>query len=54
MEENNVDKLYEKYTTIDEMNAFYSEWESTVSWLIYDAGAATYSPEDFGIAKPAN
>ena len=54
MEQNNVDKLYEKYTTIDEMNAFYSEWESTVSWLIYDAGAATFSPEDFGIAKPAN
>ena len=54
MEQNNVDKLYEKYTTVDEMNAFYSEWESTVSWLIYDAGAATYSPEDFGIARPAN
>jgi len=54
MENNNVDKLYEKYTTVDEMNKFYSEWESLVSWLIYDAGAATYSPEDFGIAKPAN
>ena len=51
MEANSVDKLYEKYTTVDEMNAFYSEWESTVSWLLYDAGAATYSPEDFGIAK---
>ena len=51
MEANSVDKLYEKYTTVDEMNAFYSEWESTVSWLLYDAGAAAYSPEDFGIAK---
>jgi len=54
MEENNVEKLYEKYTTTGEMTAFYSEWESVVSWLIYDAGAATYSPEDFGIAKPGN
>jgi tripartite-type tricarboxylate transporter receptor subunit TctC len=51
MEANSVDKLYEKYTTVDEMNAFSSEWESTVSWLLYDAGAAAYSPEDFGIAK---
>ena len=49
---NNVDKLYEKYTTVDEMNAFYKEWESVVSWLIYDAGAATYSPADFDIARP--
>ena len=54
MEENNVEKLYEKYTTTGEMTAFYSEWESVVSWLIHDAGAATYSPEDFGIAKPGN
>lgn len=51
MENNNIEKLYEKYTTVDEMNAFYSEWESTVSWMLYDAGAATYSPEEFGIAK---
>lgn len=51
MENNNIEKLYEKYTTVDDMNAFYSEWESTVSWLLYDAGAATYSPEEFGIAK---
>ena len=53
MEKNSVDKLYEKYTTVDEMNAFYSEWESIVSWLIYDAGAAVYSPADFGIERPA-
>lgn len=52
MENNSVDKLYEKYTTVDEMNAFYSSWESTVSWLLYDAGAASFSPEQFGIAKP--
>ncbi|MBQ7487900.1 MAG: tripartite tricarboxylate transporter substrate binding protein [Clostridia bacterium] len=52
MEKNNIEKLYEKYTTIDEINAFYTQWESTVSWLLYDAGAATFSPADFGIAKP--
>lgn len=53
MDNNSIEKLYEKYTTVDEMNAFYTDWESTVSWLLYDAGAATYSPEEFGIAKPA-
>ena len=51
MEKNSVDKLYEKYTTIEDMQAFYSNWESIVSWLIYDAGAAVYSPEEFGIAR---
>lgn len=54
MESNNIDKLYEKYTTIDQMKEFYTEWESLVSWMLWEAGAATYSPEDFGIAKPAN
>ena len=51
MEENHVDKLYKKYTTVEEMNKFYSEWESTVSWLLYDAGAATHSPEEFNIPR---
>lgn len=54
MERNNIDKLYEKYTTVDEMKAFYTQWEALVSWMLWDAGAATYSPADFGIAKPAN
>lgn len=53
MEKNNIEKLYEKYPTVEDMNAFYSNWESTVAWMIYDAGAAAHSPEDFGIAKPA-
>lgn len=52
MESNNIEKLYEKYTTVDAMNDFYTQWESTVSWLLYDAGAATHSPEKFNIAKP--
>ena len=52
METNCVDKLYEKYTSIEEITAFYTQWESTVSWLLFDAGAAKLSPEDFGIARP--
>ena len=51
MEDNNIDKLYEKYTTTEEMEAFYSDWESTVCWLLDDAGATTNSPEDFGIER---
>lgn len=51
MEENSVEKLYEKYTTVDEMKDFYKTWESIVSWLIYDADAAVYSPETFGIPR---
>ena len=51
MEDKCVEKLYEKYTTVDEMKAFFTQWESTVSWLIYDAGAAVYSPANFGIAR---
>jgi len=52
MEENCVDKLYEKYTTVEQMKAFYDQWESTVSWLLYDAGATKFSPEEFNIPKP--
>ena len=52
MEKNNIEKLYEKYPTIEDIKAFYTQWESTVSWLLYDANAASFSPEEFGIAKP--
>lgn len=45
--------LYEKYKTIDEINKFYTDWESMVSWMLYDAGATKFSPSDFGIAQPA-
>ena len=51
MEANCVEKLYEKYTTVDEMKDFYARWESIVSYLIYDAGAAVHSPEQFGIER---
>ena len=53
MEDNSIDKLYEKYRTVEETRAFYAEWESTVCWLMADAGATVYSPEQFGIARPA-
>lgn len=53
MESNSIDKLYEKYVTVDEIRAFYAEWESVVCWLMADAGATAYSPEDFGIPRPA-
>lgn len=52
LEENCIDKLYEKYTTPEEMRSFFDRWESTVSWLLYDAGATVNSPEDFGIPRP--
>ncbi|MGE5572296.1 MAG: Bug family tripartite tricarboxylate transporter substrate binding protein [Clostridia bacterium] len=31
---------------------FIDEWASVTSWLLYEAGAATASPEKFGIPKP--
>lgn len=49
---NSLEKLYEKYPDEETAKEFYAEWESLVSWLIYDAGAAKYSPEKFGIPKP--
>lgn len=52
MDDNNIDKLYETYKTVEDMNKFYTAWESKVSWMLFDAGAATNSPEDYGIAKP--
>lgn len=53
MDSNSIEKLYEKYPTVEETRAFYREWESTVCWLMADAGATVYSPADFGIARPA-
>lgn len=31
---------------------FINRWTSVTSWLLYEAGAATASPEKFGIPKP--
>ncbi len=49
--ENSLDKLYEAYPDEESMRAFYKDWESLVSWMLYDSGVAKYSPEKFGIAK---
>jgi len=51
-ESNSLTKLYELYKTPEETVEFYHRWESSVSWLLYDCGAAQYSPEQFGIARP--
>ncbi len=51
MEENHIEKLYEKYTDTDQISEFYSSWESLVSYLIYDCGAAKYDPAQFGIQR---
>jgi tripartite-type tricarboxylate transporter receptor subunit TctC len=34
-----------------EAEAFLSDWQSTTSWLVWDAGLAKTSPEEFGISK---
>ena len=36
----------------DEAEAFLDNWQSVSSWLLYDAGVAQKSPEEFGIPKP--
>lgn len=48
---NSLDKLYEKYPDEASMNEFYKNWESLVSWMLYDSGVAKFSPEKFGIEK---
>lgn len=36
----------------DEAKAFLDKWQSVTSWLVYDAGMAKNSPEEFGIPRP--
>jgi len=31
---------------------YWKHWESVVSWLLFEAGVAKHSPEEFGIPKP--
>ena len=52
MDDNCIEKLYEKYPTVEEAEKFFAVWESNISWMLYDAGAAVKSPEEFGIPKP--
>ncbi len=49
---NSLERLYEQYPTPEEAQSFYAAWESLVSWLLYDAGAAPNSPEQFDIPRP--
>ena len=51
---NALDRLYERYQSPEEIAAFYAGWESLVSWLLYDAGAAPNSPELYDIPRPAS
>ena len=36
-----------------EAQEFLTRWQQTTSWLMHDAGLAKKSPEEFGIARPA-
>jgi len=51
IKENCLEELYLKYRTEAEIKKFYSDWESYVSWLLFDAGAAKFSPQDFNIPR---
>ena len=35
-----------------EAETFLADWQATTSWLVWDAGLAKTSPEEFGIVKP--
>ena len=37
-----------------EAEAFLADWQANTAWLLQDAGLTQASPEDFGIARPAN
>lgn len=37
----------------DEAQAFLNDWQSKTAWLLQDAGLTKASPEEFGIARPA-
>lgn len=52
VKDNSLEELYLKFKTEDEMMSFYKNWESKVSWMLFDAGAAPLSPEKFDIPKP--
>ena len=50
--DNALEELYLQYPTVEATKEFYKNWESMVSWMLYDAGVTKYSPADFGIAQP--
>ncbi|MBP3927566.1 MAG: tripartite tricarboxylate transporter substrate binding protein [Clostridium sp.] len=58
MQKPEIDEFLKNLGTIpsgisgDEAREFVDKYRSTTSWLLYDAGAATKSPEEFGIERP--
>lgn len=52
IEESGQEILYRSYEEPEEMRDFFEEFESKMSWLLYDGGATSYSPEEFGIERP--
>lgn len=52
IKDNALEELYLQYPTVEATKEFYKNWESMVSWMLYEAGVTKYSPADFGIAKP--
>lgn len=49
--DNSLEELYLKYPDEAAARRFYADWESQVSWMLFDAGAAKFSPEEFGIPR---
>ncbi len=49
--ENSLEKLYEKYKNIEEIETFYKDWQSAVCWLLWDAGVAKNEPSEYGIER---
>jgi tripartite-type tricarboxylate transporter receptor subunit TctC len=52
VKDNCLEELYTKYPDEAAAKKFFDEWESSVSWMLYDAKAAKLSPEQFGIKRP--
>ncbi len=52
VENNCLDALYKKYPDEASAKKFYAQWESVVDWLLFDAGAAKFNPDTFGIPRP--
>ena len=43
--DNCAEELYKAYPEIKDIKKYYKDWESMVSWMLYDAGVAKFSPE---------
>ncbi len=51
VKEKNLDELYKKYPETDDILNFYDEWQSIVTYLLFDAGATKHDPAEFGIER---